>query len=168
MDNSSDFNEIEEIFKKYDTKHLPVVDRMIIDINRRLLKEKSLSQPIFDKLSNEKTTPKHINPIKDLCRKISNKTAFGNMNKRGNYPNLGEFYVRLNQDIQKRRVKSKIRQQIKKILDKQKEIPKIIRTMSVQKPHLPHKYANEEVEIEKLYGLPGEPAKIRSKHNIKK
>lgn len=54
-------------------------------------------------------------------------------------------------------LKSKIRQQIKKILDKEKEYPRIARTVSALKPHIPHKYANEESEIEKLYGLPGEP-----------
>lgn len=132
--------DIAELFKQYDTKHLPVVDRMVIDINRRLLKEKSLSLPFFQ------------------FPKASHRTAQEKTHKiRGKYPSLDEFYTRLNQDIQKRRVQSKLRQQIKKILDKQRYLPKALHLSTVCKPHIPHRYANEASEIEKIYGLPGEP-----------
>ncbi|OMJ65009.1 hypothetical protein SteCoe_39858 [Stentor coeruleus] len=138
--------EIDEIFKQYDVKHLPVVDRMVIDINKRMLREKALSMPSLSKTSPEKfsQTPQS----KALRSPLHNYTK---------YTYLGEFYTRLEHDIEKRRIKSKIRQQIKKILDKKKEKLPEPRTYSPGKPHLPHKYINEQSEIEKLYGLPGKP-----------
>ena len=154
MNKKNESKMITEIFKEYDVKHLPVVDRMVIDINRRMLKEKSASLPFFDKLRSS-----GYNQIteKIMQNKISYRMSAEPSKKRGNYPNLDDFYIRLDQDIQKRRIKSKIRQQIKKILDKEKEFPKRNRIVFTQKPHIPHKYPNEESEIEKLYGLPGEP-----------
>ena len=154
MNKKNENKAITEIFKQYDVKHLPVVERMIFDINRRILKERSRSLVFFDKFRSSGHTQL---PEKILQSNTLPRLSMELSKKRGKYPGLDEFYIRLDQDIQKRRIKSKIRQQIKKILDKEKEYPRIARTVSALKPHIPHKYANEESEIEKLYGLPGEP-----------
>jgi hypothetical protein len=148
MDKINAKDNFKEILKKFDTKHLAVIDRMAIDIKKRMIRGESNSLIDFYKPSLSKT--------KDIHRKNFSK-QFNNTHQTKDYPCLGDFYLRLSQDIKKREITSKIRLQIKKILDKQKYKPCFNRNDSISKPHLPHKYASEELEIEKIYGLPGKP-----------
>lgn len=141
MHPSKSLEDIDQMFKTVNTKHLPVVERMVCDINRRMLKEKTISYlqgGQITKRNSQKVLGKSLTPPR--------KSSY-----------LGEFYQRLKQDIEKRRVKSRIRQQIKKILDKRKGVEHFNKTFNVR-PHLPHKFVAEEIEIEKLYGLPGKPS----------
>ena len=138
---SKSYSNLDDMFNQANTKHLHVVERMICDINRRMLKEKTIS--FFQ--THPKTSPKKSK----LCK---TQTPI----RRSSY--LGEFYQRLEQDLEKRRVKSRIRQQIKKIMDKRKG-EEVNMKKKYFRPHLPHRFEAEEVEIQKLYGLPGKPIK---------
>jgi ATP-dependent Lon protease len=136
---SKSLEHFDGMFNQANTKHLHVVERMICDINRRMLREKTIS---FLQ-GNPKTSPKKSNLSKTLTPM-----------RRSSY--LGEFYERLEQDLEKRRVKSRIRQQIKKIMDKRKGEEVYLRKKHFR-PHLPHRFAPEEAELQKLYGKPGQP-----------
>lgn len=140
MHPSRSLEDIDLMFRTVNTKHLPVVQRMVCDINRRMLKEKTISY--FNECQNPQRNFKRV-----LGKSLTPP-------RKSSY--LGEFYQRLEQDIEKRRVKSRIRQQIKKILEKRKGVEYFDKGRTIR-PHLPHRFEAEEVEIEKLYGLPGKP-----------
>ena len=147
-------NMLDDIFKLYDIKHLPVVERMIIDINRRVLKEKSSSLTCFHRKNYQESENSKKTKNFESLRSGFRRCSLGKKEKSIKYKNLEKFYERLEQDIKKRNVRSKIRLQIKKILDKRKYTPRKTCKSSVWKPHLSHKFFNEEREIEKFYGLP--------------
>jgi hypothetical protein len=157
MKTCKNFSEIEEIFSQYDTKHLPVVDRMVVDINRRLLKEKSKSLMSTNKPFSELQPQSPQYTKKTLYKQLTHSYSDNDLNPKKCYTYLGEFYIRLKQDIEKRRVRSRIRQQIKKILDKKREDLPSNKRKGKTMPHLPHRFESEQKEIEKMYGLPGRP-----------
>ncbi len=143
MHPSRSLEDIDLMFRTVNTKHLPVVQRMVCDINRRMLKEKTISY-----FRECKTSQQNFKGMLGKSLTPPRKSSY-----------LGEFYQRLEQDIEKRRVKSRIRQQIKKILEKRKGVESFGKHRTIR-PHLPHRFEAEEVEIEKLYGLPGKPVSL--------